>query len=272
MDTSIAIVRSYFAKLGVPSEVVDIYLALKQHGPQTISQLARSAGVERTRIYRLLDALESSGLIEVQVENKRSIFRAAPTSNLHILLSKKEQELKDLQGELEEITRLAESLEQTSPFSRVQFYRGRDGAKQMLWNQTKATTERVCVLNENLQIRTDSAFFERWVRRNNERGLRGRGVVNEQFIQTQQKWYASHHNERLAHWQSRFLPSEVFAMTHSTVVYDDVTSFYSWRDGEVFGIEIHNPDIATTHRQLFDMLWTGAKPVKIKVNDQEMIP
>src|SRR3954464_15918420 len=93
-------VRTYFAKLGFPSEIADIYLALYTHGPQTISELSRTSGVERTRVYRLIDQLMETNLVEVESHYKRGVIKAAPIPNLHILISKKEQELQSLQDEL----------------------------------------------------------------------------------------------------------------------------------------------------------------------------
>src|SRR6185437_1627393 len=93
-------VRTYFAKLGLDREIADIYLSLHAHGPQTISELSRTAHVERTRIYRLIDKLLASNLIEVESHYKRGVIKAAPIANLNILISQKEQELKGLQDEL----------------------------------------------------------------------------------------------------------------------------------------------------------------------------
>jgi sugar-specific transcriptional regulator TrmB len=77
-------VRTYFAKLGLDAEIADMYLALHTHGPQTISELSRTSRVERTRIYRLIDRLLTSNLIEVETHYKRGIIKAAPIANLHI--------------------------------------------------------------------------------------------------------------------------------------------------------------------------------------------
>ncbi len=84
-------VRTYFSKLGLEREIADIYLALHAHGPQTISALSRNSGVERTRIYRLVDKLLLSNLIELESHSKRGIVKAAPVSNLRILINQKEQ-------------------------------------------------------------------------------------------------------------------------------------------------------------------------------------
>jgi sugar-specific transcriptional regulator TrmB len=70
-------VQTYFAKLGLEKEVADIYLSLYSNGPQNITELSRTSGVERTRIYRLIDTLLSSNLIEVESHYKNRTINAA---------------------------------------------------------------------------------------------------------------------------------------------------------------------------------------------------
>ena len=249
-------IRAYFFKLGLASEIADIYLALHVHGRQTLSELARSSGVERTRLYRLLDELQASNLIEIETQYKKRIVAAAPITNLQILISKKEQELQELRFGLHELQEELSRRSLHSAATKIQAYRGPEGLKQMYWNQTRGKSENLSILYENMQIRTNLAFFERWAQACNDRGLKFRGIVSDNFIKTQQSWYQKHTNERLKEWQSRYIPEGLFPITHSTVIYDDVTSYYNWKNGEVFGIEIHNQEIADAQRQFFEMLWT----------------
>lgn len=254
-------IRAYFFKLGLSSEIADIYLALHAHGKQTLSELARNSGVERTRLYRLLDELQASNLIEVETEYKKRIIAAAPIANLQILITKKEQELHELRSGLHDLQERLASHSLQSEATKIQAYRGPEGLKQMYWNQTRGKSENLSILYENMQVRTNLSFFERWARTCNERGLKFRGIISDNFIKTQQNWYKKHSNERLKKWQSRYIPEGVFPITHSTVIYDDVTSYYNWKNGEVFGVEIYNQEIADAQRQFFEMLWSQGLPV-----------
>lgn len=256
------VVRAYFARLGLEPEIADIYLALHLYGRQTISQLSRNSKVERTRIYRLMDSLKSSNLVEVEVHYKREIFKAAPVTNLQILLTRKEEELRELQAELGRIHQTLNQNHLSSPLTHVQFYKGPEGNKQMYWNETRAKSEVLCILDENMQNRVGMSFFNRWVRKCNEEDIKFRGIVGDNFMPSQKKWYAKNRNERLAHWQQRSVPPTLFPVTHSTVTYDDVIAYYNWQKGEVFGIEIYNQEIATAQRHFFDMLWQQAATVQ----------
>lgn len=261
MAIDYSIIRTYFEKLGLSSEIADLYIALHIYGPQTISQLARTSKIERTRIYRLQNELVNSNLMEVELQYKRQIFHAAPISNLRILLSKKEQELEQLQTELNSINEALTQDVITSPATRIQFYQGIDGAKQLFWNQTKARSEVLSILHEPMQHKTKKVFFERWVHTINERGIPYRSIVDDNFIDELKTW-RRHHKNKTKSWQARRISSDAFTISNATIIYDDIVVYYNWKDGEVFGVEIHNADIANTQRQFFEMLWQQSQPLK----------
>ena len=261
MSTDTQALRAYFFKLGLASEIADIYLALIAYGTQSISELARHSGVERTKIYRLAEEMVASGLVEVEIMYKKNLYSAAPIANLQILIAKKEQNVRDLQAGFVSVSKQLDELHRNTVGTKIQHYKGIDGLKQMYWNQTKGTTENLSVLYENMQIRTNVTFFERWAHACNQQGISFRGIINDNFIKTQQDWYGRHSNERLNSWQSRYLPDDVFMIKHSMVIYDDVTAYYNWKNGQIFGIEMQNQDIADAQRQFFEMLWTQGQSV-----------
>lgn len=256
-------IRDFFAKLDLEPEIADIYVALHRYGAQTLSELARTSGVERTRIYRLTDRLAELSLIEQEVRYKRRILRAAPLTNLRLLIIKREESLARLWTELSSVEQLlAPTAGLSLPTMRIQSYHGPEGLKQMFWNETKGHTENLAILYENMQMKTNAKFFERWVLACNEHGIAFRGIVGEHFLASQRAWYAKHHTLRLANWQARQIAEEVFPIRYSTVIYDDVVAYYTWLDEEVFGTELYSQDIADAHRRWFDMLWRQAEPIQ----------
>jgi DNA-binding transcriptional regulator GbsR (MarR family) len=261
--------RDYFTKLGLSDEVADIYIALHIYGPQSISELARQSGVERTRIYRLASELRESNLVEIETLYKRQIFHAAPIANVQILIAKKEQEIYDLQSHLAHIQKVLAPSEFSSPATRIQTYQGIEGVKQMHWNQTKSKTENLSILYENMQTKTNLAFFERWMHKCNERDMQFRSIVGDSFITSQNNWYSRHANERLRLWEGRYMAPHTFPITYSTVIYDDVTSYFNWQDGKIFGIEIYNQQMADSQRIFFEMLWKQAVPLDEELKHQE---
>ena len=261
MLTDSVAVRTYFSKLGLETEIADIYLALHTHGPQSISELSRNSKVERTRIYRLVDKLLESNLIEVESRYKRGILKAAPISNLHILINQREQELKNLQDELELIQQVLAKNSLSNPSTRVQFYQGPEGIRQMLWNELNAKSEVLGYSNRILEEATGKKFMERWTSEFEDRKLACRLLVNDDFFKS---WEAGRQyvgtGRKIRGMRYNHLPADVFTMTHLCDMYDDVVGYYHWKDGDVFGIEIYNQDIAKAQRQFFEMLWPKSTP------------
>lgn len=256
--------RVYLIDLGIKPEIADMYIALRTYGGQTISELSRTSGVPRITVYRLLDELKATGLVEFETRYKRSILNPAPIKNIGYLLAQKRSELKKLQHQFGDIAATyAQANAQRSNPTRVQFYEGIEGLRQMAWNQTKGKGENLSILYDSMQHKHEKNFnfFENWVRECNQRGIQFRGIVGEHFIQSQQEWYATHANERLKNWQSRYMSERDFTIPYSMVIYDDVVLYYNWNDEQMAGVEIHNPAVASLQRQLFEMLWERAEPV-----------
>lgn len=261
MLTDVAAIRTYFAKLGLEPEVADIYLALHTHGPQTISALSRNSKVERTRIYRLIDHLLASNLIEVESHHKRGIIKAAPIANLNILIAQKEQELRSLQDELELIQQVLARNSLSNPATRVQFYSGKEGVRQMLWNELRAKGELVGYTNRILEEATGKKFMEHWTNEFEARGMKARILLNDEFVKG---WQAGKNTigtgRRVKNMAYNYLPDSVFKITHLSNIYDDVVAYYQWKDGDVFGLEIYNKDIADAQRAFFEILWAKSTP------------
>jgi hypothetical protein len=60
----------------------------------------------------------------------------------------------------------------------------------------------------------------------------------------------------------------VFPVAHSTIIYDDVVTYHNWHNGVLFGIEIHNKEIADAQRVFFEMLWQRAEPLSRTISQQ----
>lgn len=258
MITDVSVVRTYFAKLGLEAEIADIYLALHAHGPQSIAALARNSGVERTRIYRLIDKLMDSNLVEIETQSKRGIIKAAPIANLTILIKAREQELRSLHDELGLIEQVLARTSVSDSTTRVQLYKGYEGYKQMLWNETGATSDVLALLHENMQAKTKHAFLDEWITRSNQHSIHYTCIGDDTFFKSTQN--ASNEAKLPEHWQIKHISPDVFTIPVTCVVYDDVIAYYTWKDDDIFGIELYNKAAATMQRQLCMLIWDKASP------------
>jgi sugar-specific transcriptional regulator TrmB len=245
-------VRTYFAKLGLEAEIADIYLALHTYGPQSISQLSRNAHIERTRIYRLIDQLMDSNLIEVESQQKRGIIKAAPIANLHILITQKEQDLKSLQDELGLIEQVLARNSLSSPVSRVQFYEGPEASKQIRQRMLSAKTEVLSILFKDIYDEIEQQFAGQWIAAVNRQNTVFRNVA------TRRPGAPVKGSSALVYpksWAMRYIATDIFPVTYSTFIYDNVVATYQWHNKTIYGMEIYNEAFANTHKTVFEMLW-----------------
>jgi hypothetical protein len=140
----------------------------------------------------------------------------------------------------------------------VQFYQGPEGIRQMLWNELQAKNELLGYHYQILDAGVGNTFMNRWATEVEMRKLTRRIMFGEAYVAS---WKARKpQGERIKGISYNYLPAAVFPITHSCDVYDGVTAYYNWQDGEVFGIEIHNKQIADAQRRLLEGLWVQSRP------------
>lgn len=251
MLTETAAVRGYFKKLGLEPAVADIYLALHAHGPQSISELARNSKVERTRIYRLIDALLDSALIELEAGNKRGIIKAAPISNLRALIGQRRQDLRSLEDELELIEQVLARNSLSSPAVQTQMFYGPEGIRQMLQRELQTKTDIIGQEYRPLEESVGKAFMAQWWDSFEAKRLGARLVHNPGFLRAQS---AARKVGKLAEPSAKatITPVETatLAIQYTLHIFDQTVHYYFWHDGEIYGLSIKNEAVANTQRQL----------------------
>ncbi|PIQ73584.1 hypothetical protein COV58_01800 [Candidatus Roizmanbacteria bacterium CG11_big_fil_rev_8_21_14_0_20_36_8] len=141
----------------------------------------------------------------------------------------------------------------------MQFYRGKDGIRQMLWNELSAKTDSCVFVYKEFNIAVGQNFFQTWVEQMNERELTARelrtDLFDKDFIETDS---VSVPYEGM---NVRYLKYDDFPLTHGMTIYDNVVSIYNWWNDEIFGVEIYNQQVADMQRLFFETFWNMAKPV-----------
>lgn len=267
MLTDTSAVRDYFKKLGFEPEIADIYLALYADGPQTISALARSSKVERTKIYRLIDVLMESNLIEIEPHQKRGVIKAAPITNIRILISQKEQELKSLQDNLELVQQVLSRNSIDTPAMHVQTYHGAAGVRQIFMSQTKATGPVLSVRHSLLLDSIGAQFVSSWVQAVQDADIEIKQVCTASVSAWQQKWAKQNSIKDIATIITSHTVAEAFfTITQNMDIWDDTVAYFDIADGELYGTAIKSASVAALHKSFFDILWQKNIPLATITN------
>lgn len=235
MVSEASVIRDYFAKLGLEPEIAAMYHALHTHGPQSIAALARSSGVERTKIYRLIDSLLASHLVEVETHGSRGIIKPAPIANLRILIHQKEQALHSLQDELALIEQVLARNALSNPAFHVQQHQGPEGIRHILRAAQDASFIDAIAVPPFTDVLAN-------VLQETSRPMR--------CLTTVASLAAARPNVQVRHVSAAELSG-----ASSMLIYDDVCAHLQEADGEWYGLALRNQHIAAAQRAFFATLW-----------------
>lgn len=255
-------VRIFLTGLGFSTEETIIYTALLHRGILTILEISRITGISRTQVYRLLEDMEKKRLVEEVVDEHRVMLKAVEIRELKHLMEEKQTEaetLKRLFPEVEELLSAQMVLGETG--TRVQFYRGVNGLKQMVWHTLRAEKEVVGYTYRDITEITGEDFMSDWAEAFIRKQLIFRDIISDHFFPSKLKTGRMTKLPSSVN-QLRYIRAEKLDVRIQMDIYNDVVAHYNWHEGEVFGVEMYNNKIASFHRQLFEIAWQQAKPVK----------
>ena len=246
--------------LGLDDKEAQIYLCLLKSGILSPLELSRKTEIKRGTIYRVLEQLRDLGLVDEVIDEKKTRFEAIPPEKLESIVSLKETKLESIKNELPSLIAQLNSIKQTLPTgSKVLYYRGKKGLQQMVWNVTKADPKMGFLgfgyFDWNKSI--GKKFAEKVRQEMVSKRIPLREILNESpgndFTDAA---------DYFKFYQKRVILKSLLEINHNIGIFNDVLHYNYYFQGETFGIEIHNKEIANTQRQLFEMAWKQAKKVK----------
>lgn len=255
--SELRLLRKFLEQLGLSRVEQQVYTSLVETGTATVLTLAKASGINRTTTYRLLERLKSTGLVEEIVDEHRLLYRVSGSHILDQLIKEKARDVRLMQELFPTIAPLVNSVAESSqPGTKVLFYRGSEGIKQMVWNVLKTKKEMVGYTYRSVWEITGIEFANSWYREFADRHLYCRDIYSDSYLGAKNSQEIIDHHK---YFESRYIPPKVLDISYQTDIYNDVVGLYNWHEGEVFGVEIYNEKIARRERQLFEIVWKMGK-------------
>lgn len=246
---------SYFKQLGLDTEQAYIYLFLLSNGPQTVLAISRGLKTGRTKLYPLLEALAHKQLITIHERHYGTSYEAQPPEVLEFLVSEHERKADAMRTTLPSAVHALQAIQQVSPTtSRIVEYKGIDGLKQMNWNLTKADKEYRVFELAGLDKHLGAHFAGKMRTRDQAKGIKTCDLTNnperhkEPGIETKNNL-------------ARYIDPKIFTIQFETYIYNNCVALLNYERDDIFGVEIYNPKLAAQQKQIFDLLWSQAKPL-----------
>ncbi len=252
------IVEEFLQKLHCDTESISLYCTLLEYGTLSILELSKKSGIERNKIYRMLQPLLDKGLIESVLDAKRLSLRATSVDRLEHLVIEQENQVRQARELFPAVREFYASLQKVQqPGTKVLFFRGKEGLRQMTWNLLHAKGERLSYFYRTRIEAIGEKFHTEWLEEVNRVQLKTRAIFSDIFLDSiHKRRYWDVKKDSLV--SSRYIDTLDFSITHAQDMYNDVVAQYYWEGDDIFGIEIHNKAIAKMQRQLFELLWKTA--------------
>jgi predicted transcriptional regulator len=246
---------------GLSMEEAMVYAFLSQKGYQSALSISRENHLGRTKVYRLLDNLIAKKLIEQKLDDRGLKFGATDPSKFEQLVIEKEHAAAALR---ESLPALVETLQSMAPQqgkkSKILYYEGVEGYKQITYNSTKAKgMMRIIEQVDDVGEYWPKDFTE---------------YVARKFMENQVKIHQITPFTKLSPWidmpgyidqchSIRYISPKKLHIDFEVLVYNDVYALYSVGDEDAVCVEIYNEQLAQMQKQIFDFLWDSAQEMEI---------
>lgn len=250
-------------RFGLSSEMSELYVYLLQKGAQTALELSRGLGLPRTRVYRILDELADKSMVVVEQDSRGKRFAPAEPSLLLDILDRQVSELDQLKTLGAELVQNLEGLKVDPPVgTRVNYYEGEDGLKQVTWNSLRAENELLTYEVDDMSgFIENKKYAEKMRQRFVDRGIHIRQLTNLEKIED----YTDVTEMVTKYSTLKYIDPKVLKIDSEILLYNDVYAMYRFdhEKEDVFCVEVHNASLAAMQKQMFEVLWKQAKSFRI---------
>ena len=263
-------VLDFLKKLGLSDEESILYFSLLSNGSMTILKLSRISGVERTRIYGIAERLVKRGVLEQITDYNKKLLKAAELGQLELLIEEEKKKIEIIDKSFGQFQSVFNYFTQRHSPTRVQFYKGKSGIKQVLWNELSSESKKIYSLTyRHLGEITGMKFARKLAGEYKIRGIKAWDIQSVEFVKSL--------NTKIRPYifdiHSRYIDPKIFNIKLAFECYDDVTAIFNWHEGDIFAIEIYDAKFADMIKQIHKIIWKmGVKdmPYEAKYKDPSL--
>lgn len=260
MSNNLNDIMTMLRALEISPEESKIYMELLR-GPSTHLQLSRATGVNRTKIYRLVERLQKRSLISRRTDDRGTFLEASDPSALEVQLITQEEELSRQRAALKRLVPMLTQIQGKDMRAFVvQTYEGQEGLKQMCWHELQTKGELLSLGNGTIEQLVGD---DRWADQQRERqltaGYRSRELINWGQDPKALPELTSQKMIEADIYSYRILSPDIITFDSQTIIYNDTVAIYHWKYDQQVGVEITSPTYAQMMRQIFEYYWVLAR-------------
>ncbi len=253
--------------LGLNANEAKVYLALLELGQGTVSDISKTAQLNRTTGYDILERLALYGLASRTTQGaKKTMYIAEPPHRLKQYLENKKNQAERRLGDVGDLLPELQNLYKKENKPVIKFFEGWDGIKNIYWHtlESKSVIYSVLDLNVYLPEKEKSAYDkfgkdyvkERARLRVQEKALVIKNEAGLYFYETTYKNNPLYQKCTEYRWLEKQFP---FTPAAEVNIYDDVVMGVLVKPGENMAFEVKNPSFANSLKIIFELAWQQAE-------------
>jgi sugar-specific transcriptional regulator TrmB len=258
MDNKNGILLS-LRRLGLSGDQAKVYICLLENGASSHLEIARKTGINRTKVYRIVDDLEKLSLVTVNTSDEGKKVLPASPKNLEVQITAEESKLDAkktaLEMSLPKLNKLFNKEDSSLKFV-VNTYEGTSGFKQMLWNELKTKGELLGFGSGTIEDLTAS---KNWSEKHRAKTVDAGYKIREINHVGKKPLVFTKNTDFYTNFERRYISEDVLNIEQQIIIYNDTVAVYHWRDDKKVGFETINKAYADTMRQIFENYWLIAE-------------
>ncbi len=244
---------------GLSQDEVMIYLVLWEKGDLSALNISRETKLSRTKVYRLLDKLIERGLVSQKIGNWGMRFVASDPMQLELIVRRQENKVKLLREQVERLVeKLRTQVKESRGNSKVLFYEGVKGLERVNFNLLRAKGEFLSMEIDNANVYLPQKIAEELRRSLVKKRIRNKLLTNKKELSG-----FTNIKEYLELVEARWIEKEKLRIKGDVFIYNEVVAMCNYVEGEVFCVEIYNPNLASMQKEMFELVWRGAERIKV---------
>lgn len=238
-----------FESFGLNEPQAKVYLSCLKLGQTTVGEISKTAGIQRTYVYAILQQLKKLGLVS-SVEVK-GVMHFSPIS-IESFKFQQQEKLERFQAFIPEL----KTIEKMTDRPKVRFFEGREGiitALEDTFNQPEGS--------EMLEYSNGEGFFVKeykfatwYIKERLKRKISLRLIIPDTAESIKYFTQFDKEHKRV----TRLVPAKVFPFTNEINIYANKVGIITLT-GEMMAVIIESESIANTQRAIFELAWHGAK-------------
>jgi predicted DNA-binding transcriptional regulator len=232
-------------KIGLTEHESAVYLASLELGPSAVLAISRRAGIKRTTVYSVVDALIARGLMRSELDGLKTVFAAEDPQNLVRVMESRQRELD------KSLPDLALLFQQQGKSDTIKRYSGSEGLKtiyETIYASFRRGDPYYVIGGGKGWVDIDSEYQDKMLIKKSRVGVDTRLLMQDSERAAMHMRKAEQLRQEV-----RLLPHDLGVSSDILITKDRVAIMHLTHP--YFGIVIENPDVVHTYLAVFKYLW-----------------